>query len=147
MRHGLLPTPDLLYGPIAPDYDETLFQGRVEQHPAVVLKYPYRCPSGHGSPNQPLPFVTFFELVKLHGRLTLSFCYHGKVVKVFLELFVLPQGEDHRDSVSVFINDILLSCCIHLLAPPQSISGSQDLFSLVSRARVGKSSSREEDRA
>ena len=45
--------------------------------------------------------------------LFLPFRYHGKVVKIFLELFVLPQGKDHRDSVSVFINDVLFSCSTH----------------------------------
>jgi len=32
-------------------------------------------------------------------------------MKVFLQLLVLLQGEDHRDPVPVLIDNVLLSCC------------------------------------
>jgi len=48
------------------------------------------------------------------------FRHHGKVVKVFLELFILPRGENYRDTVPMLINNVAgspaaLNC--NLLSP------------------------------
>jgi hypothetical protein len=71
--------------------------------------------------------------------LFLPFRYHGKVVKIFLELFVLPQGKDHRDSVSVFINDVLFSCCTHMPATLLVSLRLQELPIFVCSTRVERS--------
>jgi len=59
---------------------------------------------------RPLPPVL---LPELYGRLLAPLRHHGKVVKVFLELFVLLQGKNNCDPVPVLINNILL--CTQLL--------------------------------
>jgi hypothetical protein len=41
-----------------------------------------------------------------YGRLFAPFRHHGKVMKVFLQLFVLLQGENDRDPVPVLIDNV-----------------------------------------
>jgi hypothetical protein len=60
-----------------------------------------------------LSLVPFSEFVKLHGRLFLPLRYNSKVVKVFLQLFVL-SAKDHRDPVVVLIDDGVFSWCTHM---------------------------------
>ena len=63
---------------------------------------------------RPLLFVPLPELTEFYGRLFAPLRYNSKVVKVFLELFVLLQGKDHCDPIAVLINNILLSCYTHI---------------------------------
>ena len=51
-----------------------------------------------------LLLVPFLELTELDGRFFTPLRYNSKVVKIFLALFVL-SAKDHRDPVSVLIND------------------------------------------
>ena len=57
--------------------------------------------------------MPFSEFVKLHGRLFLPLRYNSKVVKIFLQLFVL-SAKDHRDPVSVLIDDGVFSWYTHM---------------------------------
>ena len=57
--------------------------------------------------------MPFSEFVKLHGRLSTPLRYNSKVVKVFLALFVL-SAKDHRDPVSVLVDDGVFSWYTHM---------------------------------
>ncbi len=63
---------------------------------------------------RPLLFVPLPELAEFYDRIFAPLRYNSKVVKVFLELFVLLQGKDHCDPIAVLINNILLSCYTHI---------------------------------
>ena len=63
---------------------------------------------------RPLLLVPFLELTELDGRFFTPLRYNSKVVKVFLELFVLPQGKDHCDPVAVLIDDGVFSWYTHM---------------------------------
>ena len=68
----------------------------------------------HGSRTQSLLLVPFLEITELDGRFFTPLRYNSKVVEVFLELFVLPQGKDHCDPVAVLIDDGVFSWYTHM---------------------------------
>jgi len=67
----------------------------------------------HGSHTRSLPFVPFLELTELDGRFFTPLRYNSKVVKIFLALFVL-SAKDHRDPVSVLVDDGVFSWYTHM---------------------------------
>jgi hypothetical protein len=52
----------------------------------------------------------FLQFGKTDRAFIPPFGNHGKIVKVFTEVFIFPDGENNRDLVAVFIYDILFRC-------------------------------------